>query len=213
MATTELPEGSGVQLQELIAIVLLSVTAVFTAWAGFQASKWKGSTSISFSQASTARVQASHLEATADKQEALQVSLFGQWVQAHGAGQHRTEEFIASRFPQPLDTAFRAWVATSPDTNLDAPSTPFAMPEYVLTDRAAADAAEQRAEQRFVEGVAASKQADDYTLLTVIYALVLFFAGMSIKVRARSSKWAMVWVGALLFTGTTIVAVVLPKLW
>lgn len=46
--------------QELVAVVLLSITTVLTAWSGFQSSKWSGAMSIAFSQASSARIQASH---------------------------------------------------------------------------------------------------------------------------------------------------------
>ncbi|MDN5796259.1 MAG: hypothetical protein L0H79_10985, partial [Intrasporangium sp.] len=60
MVTTEAPEStapavpgsSGVDLRELIAVVLLSLTAVFSAWAGFQASSWRGATSVAFNQSS-----------------------------------------------------------------------------------------------------------------------------------------------------------------
>jgi len=41
-------------LFDVVAVFVLSLTAVLTAWCGFQASKWGGDMSISFSQASSA---------------------------------------------------------------------------------------------------------------------------------------------------------------
>jgi hypothetical protein len=38
-------------------------------WTGFQASKWSGAMSISFSQASTARIEATRLEGVANRKE------------------------------------------------------------------------------------------------------------------------------------------------
>ena len=40
--------------REVVAVVVLSITAILTAWCGFEASKWSGMMSIEFSQASSA---------------------------------------------------------------------------------------------------------------------------------------------------------------
>ena len=48
------PKDARPDWREMIAVVLLTVTAIVTAWSGFQASKWSGAMSISFSQASKA---------------------------------------------------------------------------------------------------------------------------------------------------------------
>ena len=52
---------------ELAAVLLLAVTAIMTAWTGFQSSKWSGAMSISFAQASTARIDAARLEGVANR--------------------------------------------------------------------------------------------------------------------------------------------------
>lgn len=198
--------------RELVAVVLLSVTAIFTAWSGFQASKWGGIMSISFGQASAARVEASRRDAAADQRQAIHVSLFAQWLQAEGAGTVRVRDFVASRFPEPLDSAFRAWLATDPETNPDAPTSPFAMPEYALPERAAALDADRRADERFAEGLEANQRGDNYTLLTVAYASVLFFAGMSAKVRSPRSQWVLVGVAVVFFVAATTLVGTFPKI-
>ena len=75
--------GTGPDWRELVTVVLLSVTAVLTAWSGFQASKWSGAMSISFSQASTARIEAARLEGVSNRKQTVQVSLFTQWLEAY----------------------------------------------------------------------------------------------------------------------------------
>ena len=57
----EHPRHPPVDWLELVAVLLLSITAIMTAWAGFQSSKWGGAMSISFAQASTARIEAARL--------------------------------------------------------------------------------------------------------------------------------------------------------
>ena len=46
------------QTHELIAVILLSLVAVLTAWCGFESNKWGGDSSVAFSEASAARIEA-----------------------------------------------------------------------------------------------------------------------------------------------------------
>ena len=66
-----------------MAVLLLSVTAILAAWTGFQASKWGGAMSISFAEASSARIQAARLDGDANRRQTIQVQLFTQWLQAY----------------------------------------------------------------------------------------------------------------------------------
>lgn len=72
-------ERVGTDWRELVAVVLLSVTAIATAWTGFQASKWGGAMSISFSQASSARIEASRQQTIANRMQTIQVGRYSQW--------------------------------------------------------------------------------------------------------------------------------------
>lgn len=59
------------------------------------------------------------------------------------------------------------------------------------------------ADQRFAEGLEVNPRDDSYTLLTVAYASVLFFAGMSAKVRSPRSQWVTVGVAVAFFLSAT----------
>src|SRR6476620_3630407 len=63
----EAPASTGVDWREVVVVVLLSVTTILTAWVGFQSSKWGGAMSISFSQASTQRIEATRYEGVANR--------------------------------------------------------------------------------------------------------------------------------------------------
>ena len=71
---------------ELIGVILLSITAILTAWTAFQSSKWGGAMSISFAQASTARIEAARYDGLANRMTSVQVTLFTQWSQADAEG-------------------------------------------------------------------------------------------------------------------------------
>lgn len=205
-------EGSGPDWRELIAILLLSVTAILTAWTGFQASKWSGAMSISFSQASTNRIQAARLEATANRKLSVQVALFTQWLQAYQARDTELTEFLQARFPEPLATVFPAWLGARPLMNPSAPQTPFDMEAYVIPESVRARAADVAADRKFDEALRNNQRGDNYTVLTIGFATVLFFAALSERMRRRSAQWALLCIGGFGFVLLAIVLASFPKL-
>ena len=117
-----------------------------------------------------------------------------------------------ARFPEPLATAHREWLAERPLQNPAAPQTPFAMPSYKLPERAQATAADQRADVRFHQTLTDSQRGDDYTLLTVLFATVLFFAAMSQRLPSARSQWALLAMAIVPFLGGVAFLATLPKL-
>lgn len=198
--------------RELIAVVLLSVTAIVTAWTGFQASKWGGAMSISFSQASSARIQASRLDNDANRRITVQVQLFTQWLQARQNHDQRLADFLEQRFPEPLATAFPAWVATRPLTNEDAPASPFDMKEYQVPEANQAKAADARADSKFATALRDNQRGDNYTALTIAFATVLFFAALSGRMRRPRDQWILLGLGIAEFVVLALVLVTFPKL-
>ena len=211
MTTSEAPQHSRTDWRELIAILLLSVTAILTAWTGFQASKWSGAMSISFSQASTNRIEAARMESTANRKLSVQVSLFTQWLQAYQSGDTELTEFLQARFPEPLATVFPAWLDARP-LDPDAPATPFDMEEYVIPESVRASAADEAADHKFAQALRNNQRGDNYTVLTIGFACVLFFAALSERMRRRSAQWALLCLGGAGFVLLTIALISFPKL-
>jgi len=205
-------QRSGIDWRELIAVILLSVTAVLTAWSGFQAAKWGGAMAISFSQAGAARLEAARLEGVANRKQTIQVALFAQWAQATTNANPSVAEFLAARFPEPLSSAFDAWQATTPSTNPTAPLSPFDMPQYRLPELDSAQAVDAKAEATFTRALENNRRGDNYTLLTVAFASVLFFAAMSGKVTSRRYQWTLLGVSLGLFTTAVLFLAIFPKL-
>jgi hypothetical protein len=53
--------------------------------------------------------------------------------------------------------------------------------EYVVADEVKSDRLEEKAAGFFDDGKEATEHADDYVFITVFFAAVLFFAGMSLR--------------------------------
>lgn len=193
-------------------VIVLSVTTILAAWSAFQASKWSGMMSISFSQASTARIEASRLDGDANRVASIQVGLFTQWVRAFADGDDRETQYLESVFPEPLATAFQAWKAADPQANPDVPRTPFAMPEYSIPAEAQALAADARADGKFADALAFNQRSDNYTILTVLFAAVLFFGSLTARARRRSVQHVFLGMAIVLLVSATAFLVSFPKL-
>lgn len=204
--------ANSVEWRELIAVILLSVTAIATAWCGFQATKWGGAMAISFSQATTARMEATRADGNANRQSNNQIQLYVDWLNATLEGNTELADYLSENFPEPLATAWAAWMRLDPFEGADAPASPFDMPEFVQPDALAAREADARADALFQEALQSNQRGDDYTLLTVVFATVLFFAAMSDRITRNSYAWILLGVGLALFTAAATVLVVYPKL-
>lgn len=206
-----LPDSSG-DWRELVAVILMSVTTVLTAWTAFQASKWSGDMSISFNQASAARVDAGRYEGEANRQSTIQVSLYISWVQAQSSGDRKLADYMRANFPEPLASAMHTWLELEPLTNLSAPKTPFEMPEYVQLSRGKAVEAVSLAQIKTEKALESNKHSDNYTVLTILFATVLFFGAVSGRVRRTLSGWILIGTAAVIFIGASSILITFPKL-
>ena len=201
-----------VDWREVVVVVLLSVTTILTAWVGFQSSKWGGAMSISFSQASTARIEATRYEGVANRKISVQATLFSQWAAAYAAKDTALADFLSDRFPEPLATAFPVWLASKPLQNPDAAATPFDLPEYRIPELDAAKASDARADAKYEQALANNQRGDNYTVLTVAFAAVLFFAAMSGRMRSTRGGDVLLALALVLFLVASSFLVAYPKL-
>jgi len=197
--------------RELVAVVLLSVTTILTAWSGFQSSKWSGEMSIAFSKASGERIKAVQVEGTGNRRITVQVGLFSAWMQASSVDNLKLMDSLSARFPEPLATAFPAWLATDPLADPDAPQSPFDMPEYRVPEIDEAAALNEKADDLFAQALEYNQRGDNYTLLVVAFATVLFFAAISGRLKGLRYRWAILVVGLIVFGAATTILLSLPR--
>lgn len=148
-------------------------------WTGYQASLWDGIQSSNYTQASAARTEAAQLRTEANSYRLADLSVFQNYVDAFIDGDEELAAFYRDRFRPEFEPAYEAWIALDPFENPDAPPSPFALVEYQLQADDEAVALELRADTLFEEGEIANTDSDEYTLATLLFAVVLFFAAIS----------------------------------
>jgi hypothetical protein len=198
-SATEAPEKRPPgHVRETVVLVVLSITAVLTAWCGFESSKWSGEMSVAFSQASSARIEAARQDGIANAARQADLSIWGVYVQARAQRDTALATYVERRFTPHFQVAYRAWVDQREPT-----AGPFKMKEYVPPGTTEAAAADQRADTRFADALRFNQRGDNYTMLTVLFALVLFFAAASTRLGRPRAQWILLGV-AITFLVTAI---------
>jgi hypothetical protein len=193
--------GVGERL-EVVATVLLSLATVATAWSGYQASRWNGEQALAFGRAGAVRIESTKAANLALAQTQVDVATFTQWANAYAQEQTVLADFYWARFRAEFKPAIEAWVATRPLQNEDAPLTPFAMPEYELAAQAQSERLDAEAEEAAAQARVNVQRATNYVLCVVLFAAVLFFAGISTKLATPALRRVLLGFGVVLFLGT-----------
>ena len=194
----------------MLATVLLALAAVATAWSSYQASRWNGEQAKAFGRGNAARLESIRASGLADAQSQVDVATFTQWVNAFALGQTELADFYFRRFRAEFKPAVNAWIATRPRQNPDAPLTPFAMPQYELAARDEADSLQADAEAFAAQARTNVQRATNYVLGVVLFAVALFFAGMSTKLGTRRLQIALLDLGATVFVTALVWLATLP---
>jgi hypothetical protein len=189
---------------EIVATVLLALAAVATAWSSYQANRWNGEQAKTAARVNALRIEAARAQGLAQAQTQVDIAMFFQWVNATETGDRELAGFYRARFRPEFGPAFDAWQATDPLTDPEAPPTPFAMEEYQLQARTDSEALDAEAEQTAALVLTYIQTSANYVLAIVLFAVALFFAGMSAKLRGAGTRKALLLVGCLVFIGTAM---------
>ncbi|WP_239526260.1 hypothetical protein [Microbacterium sp. B35-30] len=188
------------EAHELVAVILLSLVAMLTAWCGFQASKWGGDSSVAFSEASASRIEASGFESEARDARGLDLAVYAQWVEAEVNSNETLADYIEARFTPEFAAAFSAWEA---DGRLE--NGPFTREEYIPAGTEESAAALADAEASFQRALDFNEKGDNYSLITVLFALVLFLAAIAQRgISVLGSRIVLIVAGVLALGGVVL---------
>lgn len=212
---------------ELTEAILLSLAAVLGAWTGFQATKWSGVQANEYSLASATRIEANRAAELADQQRLSDIVLFTEWLAAaerEGILQDLAESghayepdsellsgFLYLRFRPEFAVAVEAWLATDPRGDPEAPPSPFAMPEYQLAAEQDAAELDREADGHAADARSANQRSDNYVLMTIMFATVLFFAGISSKMDTARARIFLLGMGTFVLVVSIAVVLSFPK--
>jgi hypothetical protein len=191
---------------ELVAAFLLALATIASAWSAYQATRWSGVQANSYSAASALRSESIRSSNAANAQREVDVSVFVAWLQSVANEQPVLQSFYESRFRAEFKPAFEAWRSSVPEGQIPDGS-PFSRPEYVLAEQQKADDLQQQAEEAAATARTANQTGDNFILIAVLMASVLFFAGVGTKFRGQWVRRVMITMaGAVFIVGLVAIA-------
>lgn len=198
---------------EIVAAILLAIATVATAWCAYQSSRWNGEQATSFAEAATIRSESNREFNLAIQLQIIDTELFSLWEQAHRAGDDALVEYYEESLMRPeLLQHLDGWVPSVSDPGEGDAAHPLVSEAYLeeLVDDS------QRLQRESTERSHAAKQAnqtsDDYVLATVIFASVLFFAGIASKFSSWRIQGGLIVLGFVMFVSGAVWIASLPVL-
>ena len=197
---------------EITAALLLSLATLGIAWSGYQAAKWSGLQARRYTQASAARSLSNQASILAGEDRTQDLLNFNRWLEVTTEGNTQLADLYERRFRDEFRPAFQRWLAADPLHNKNAIPSPLKEPNYKLANMEKADKLEKLGDLRFEQGKNATEHADDYVFVTVFFAVVLFFAGISLRFAWYPMRLLILGLGAALLVLGGIRLLGLPTL-
>src|SRR3954447_1573421 len=175
------------RLIEVLAVILLRIATVGSACCGYQSSKWNGKESDAARAASDSRVEASRLFTLAAQGVTYDATMVANYAQAFQEQNTSLMTFYRTSLIRPaflpvLDQWEAAVRAGRAPTNL------LSDQAYLDTQFGPYRVEEAKAEQNTLAAQDAGVNSDDFVLTTLLFAVALFFAGVTSTFRFRSAR-------------------------
>lgn len=165
------------RMQAVIAIIL-SLATLTSTWCGYQAARWSGVQSGLQSDADTAERQAAENTLVGLQIRTQDEILLLEYWRAHRDGDERTKSLIEVRMRPELKAATEAAIREGIFQNPSVKG-PLQRPEYRLEPETIAAARRSDAATWSNQAGVAGRVSNEYVLLTLMLASVLFIGGVS----------------------------------
>lgn len=195
---------------EIACAIILSLATTASAWCAYQSKLWGGAQMARANAAVRAGREGAVNTLAALQARAVDASMFISYMQARFETNQAMEAFLAQRFRPDMKPALDAWLSLDPLRNPSAPRSPFDLAEYAQKETAEVARQDAIASEALKGARQARQFSDDYVLLTVMFASVLFFAGIARAFDSRRLRMVLAGLAVLMFVATLMGLLTLP---
>jgi hypothetical protein len=175
------------RILEVLAVILLGVATIGSAWCGYQATRWNGDENELARRASDLQVEAAREFGLATQVVSYDSNMIAQYARAVSEGDERLQQFFKGSLIRPefLPT-LEQWEQEVADGG--SPTNLISDEAYLEEQLGGYRDTAAQAEALTVESEEAGSNADDYVLTTLLLASALFFAGLTTSFRVRFAQ-------------------------
>jgi hypothetical protein len=209
---TTASERRGNRLLEILAVTLLGVATIGSAWCGYQATRWNDEETELARQATALQLEAARQFGLATQIVSYDSNMVVQYAEAVSSGDDDLAQFLRTTLIRPEFLPVIDRWEQEIAAGREAPTNLLEDEEYREAQLGQYRTAQAEADARSVEAEAASSTASDYVLTTLILASALFFAGVTTSFRVRFARLVLIAGSALLVAYAAARLVDLPTL-
>ena len=187
--------------------LILSIATLAITWCSYQSNLWNGIQTFYLAESNkfsrSAQQQALQSGQRRQMDEAIIISFFNE---AFSKNEDKIKYILRGVRPE-LSKIMSDWRQLHPFENPSAPFHPMAMPGYkelIEKDMAESDELRSKSEQSFEKATWANTVSDRYSLLTVIFSMVMFLAAIGAKVTRIRLSFTLFIVSGLVCIGVLI---------
>ena len=195
---------------EIACAIVLALATTASAWCAYQSKLWGGAQMARSNAAVRASREGAVNSLAAVQWRAFDASMFIAYMEARFERNTAMEAFLFQRFRPEMKPAVEAWLKLDPLNNPSAPPSPFRMAEYAQAETAEVARQADLAAKAMAAAAEARRCSDNYVLLTVVFASVLFFGGIARAFDSRPLRTVLAALAVLLFLGTVVALTTMP---
>ena len=195
---------------EIACAIILALATTGSAWCAYQSKLWGGAQMARGNAAVRASREGAVNSLAALQARAFDASMFIAFMQARLERNNALEAFLGQRFRPEMKVAVEAWLKLDPVNDPTAPPSPFRMAEYAQAETAEVARQADLAAKALASAGEARGISDNYVLLTVVFASVLFFGGIARAFNSRPLRTVLAALAVLLFLGTLVALSTMP---
>lgn len=198
---------------EIATAIVLSVATTASAWCAYESTRWSGVMTFRLATANKASRESSAATLAAMQARSFDGTMLISYLEARTRGDKELEKLLYERFRPETKKAVAAWLKLNPLENPDAPLSPFKMAEYVQPELTEAGLKNDLFEEKYAAAALANRTSDHYVLLTVLFASVMFFAGICGTFDSYRLRVITLGISVALLSFTLIALATMPVCW
>jgi len=185
------PEPFSGRVIEIIAVLVLGITTLGTAWCSYEAYQWNREEATLAQQATTEQLEASRLFGLATQKVSYDSVALGEYAVAYRAGDEKLMQFYRTSLMRPALLPFLdEWVAEAKAGR--APQNLLSNAAYMDQVMADYNAASVQTADLDRQSGEAGTVAQRYLVTTILLAIGLFFGGVTTSFRWPAAKIAII---------------------
>ena len=170
---------------QVINTLILAIATLAITWCSYQGVLWNGIQTFKLGDSNKFARLAQQKTIVTGQNRAMDEAILIGFVRAAIEKKQDIVDYSLRGVRPELSKIMSAWLSSSPFENPTAYPHPMAMPEYIelmKKDMAEADKLSQQAEGSRNEAQKANNNSDNYSLLTVVFSMVMFLGAITSKI-------------------------------